>query len=162
MPSMYLYELVNWLTTVVDSLALKDTYKEEAYKGAVGYIAECFMNFIIGPSVPAINENAIANMVSDMSFLEGEITRIGRAHLNASFTELHLMAKIILTDAVQDYLNPSIRQASYNEVKPKRLQALLEKLARYGTTRRDNPSRERGEKRRREAETLHRMTLSHT
>lgn len=43
MPSMYLYELVNWLTTVVDSLALQDTYKEEAYKGAIGYIAECFM-----------------------------------------------------------------------------------------------------------------------
>lgn len=40
---MYLYELVNWLTTVVDSLALKDTYKDEAYKGAVGYIAESFM-----------------------------------------------------------------------------------------------------------------------
>lgn len=43
MPSMYLYELVNWLTTVVDSLALKDTYKDDAYKGAVGYIAESFM-----------------------------------------------------------------------------------------------------------------------
>ena len=43
MPSMYLYELVNWLTTVVDSLALKETYKDEAYKGAIGYIAECFM-----------------------------------------------------------------------------------------------------------------------
>lgn len=40
---MYLYELVNWLTTVVDSLPLKDTYKDEAYKGAIGYIAECFM-----------------------------------------------------------------------------------------------------------------------
>lgn len=43
MPSMYLLELLNWLTTVVDSLALKDTYKDEAYKGAIGYIAECFM-----------------------------------------------------------------------------------------------------------------------
>ena len=42
-PSVYLYELVNWLTTVVDSLALKDTYKEEAYRGAVGYIASCFL-----------------------------------------------------------------------------------------------------------------------
>ena len=72
------------------------------------------------------------------------------------------MAKIILTDAVQDYLNASIRQASYSEVKPKRLQTLLEKLARYGVTRRDNPSRERGERRRKEAEMLHRMTLTHT
>lgn len=42
-PSMYLYELVNWLTTVVDSLAVKETYKEEAYKGALGYIVECLM-----------------------------------------------------------------------------------------------------------------------
>lgn len=47
MPSMYLYELVNWLTTVVDSLALMDAYKEEAYKGAIGYIAECFMVYTL-------------------------------------------------------------------------------------------------------------------
>lgn len=40
---MYLYELVNWLTTVVDSLVIKETYKEEAYKGALGYIVECLM-----------------------------------------------------------------------------------------------------------------------
>lgn len=42
-PSMYLYELVNWLTTVVDSLAIKETYKDEAYRGALTYIAECLM-----------------------------------------------------------------------------------------------------------------------
>ena len=40
-PSMYLYELVNWLTTVVDSLVIKDTYKGEAYQAAVDYISEC-------------------------------------------------------------------------------------------------------------------------
>jgi len=42
-PSMYLYELVNWLTTVVDSLMIKETYKEEAYRGALGYITDCLM-----------------------------------------------------------------------------------------------------------------------
>lgn len=42
-PSTYLYELVNWLTTVVDSLIIKETYKEEAYKGALGYIVDCLM-----------------------------------------------------------------------------------------------------------------------
>lgn len=40
---MYLYELVNWLTTVVDSLVIKETYKDDAYKAAVGYIAESMM-----------------------------------------------------------------------------------------------------------------------
>lgn len=42
-PSMYLYELVNWLTTVVDSLVIKETYKEKAYRAAVEYIAGCLM-----------------------------------------------------------------------------------------------------------------------
>ena len=42
-PSMYLYELVNWLTTVVDSLVILEEYKDEAYKGALGYISNCFM-----------------------------------------------------------------------------------------------------------------------
>jgi exocyst complex component 6 len=40
-PSMYLYELVNWLTTVLDSLPVKESHKNEAYRGAVAYIAEC-------------------------------------------------------------------------------------------------------------------------
>ena len=52
-------------------------------------------NFMIGPKVPAMNENAVANMVTDMTFLEAEITRIGRGHLNSSFTELHSVRAVI-------------------------------------------------------------------
>ncbi|KIJ70132.1 hypothetical protein HYDPIDRAFT_172026 [Hydnomerulius pinastri MD-312] len=161
-PSMYLYELVNWLTTVVDSLAIEDTYKDEAYKGAVGYIAECLMNFLIGPNVTVMNENAVANIETDVRFLDGEISRIGRGHLKAVFTEIHSMAKIILSDTVQEYLNPNVRQSSYADVKPKRLQALLEKLAKYGASRRDSPSREKGEKRRKEADALNRLSLTYS
>ncbi len=50
-PSMYLYELINWLTTVVDGLPVKDTYKVEAYQAAVQYIADCltvcFINSLV-------------------------------------------------------------------------------------------------------------------
>lgn len=42
-PNMQLDELINWLTTVVDSLAIKEQYKDEAYKGAFEYIAETLM-----------------------------------------------------------------------------------------------------------------------
>jgi hypothetical protein len=42
-PSMYLYELVNWLTTVVDSLQISDSYKDEAYRAATAYIEQSFM-----------------------------------------------------------------------------------------------------------------------
>jgi hypothetical protein len=40
---MYLYELVNWLTTVVDSLQISDANKQEAYYAAAAYIAQCLM-----------------------------------------------------------------------------------------------------------------------
>ena len=40
---MYLYELVNWLTTVVDSLQIGDAHKDEAYHAAAAYIAQCLM-----------------------------------------------------------------------------------------------------------------------
>lgn len=42
-PGMYLYGLVNWLTTVVDTLVIKEEYKGNAYKCAVEYLADCLM-----------------------------------------------------------------------------------------------------------------------
>ena len=49
-PSMYLYELVNWLTTVVDSLVIKQEYKGEAYRSAVEYLEDCLMVRVSFPS----------------------------------------------------------------------------------------------------------------
>lgn len=64
---------------------------------------------------------------------------------------------IPLGGGVQEYLVPANRQASYSVVRPKRLQALLDKLARYGTQQRDAASRELGDRRRREAEAVGRV-----
>ncbi|OJT10367.1 Exocyst complex component 6 [Trametes pubescens] len=155
-PSMYLYELVNWLTTVVDSLALKDAHKEEACRGAVNYIASCFMDFLTGRDIPMMNENAVANLLMDVDFLDEELKRSGHSH-SAAFTELRSTASVVMSDAVNAFLVASIRQTSYAAVKPKRLQALLEKLGRFGQECRDAPSRERGEKRRKEAEAVGRV-----
>lgn len=157
MPSMYLYELVNWLTTVVDSLIIKNEYIDQAYAGAVAYIAECLQNFLIGPNVNAMNENAVSNILVDIGFLQDEFNRIGRGHLNEVFAELRAMASIVLNDNVQDYLLPQVRKTTYSMIKPKRLQTLLEKLAKYGSSCRDGPSRELGEKRRKEADAVGRV-----
>ena len=54
-PSMYLYELVNWLTTVVDSLVIKETYKDKAFSSAVDYLASC----LIVSSIFALYPNTI-------------------------------------------------------------------------------------------------------
>uniref|UniRef100_D8PS05 Exocyst complex component SEC15 n=1 Tax=Schizophyllum commune (strain H4-8 / FGSC 9210) TaxID=578458 RepID=D8PS05_SCHCM len=156
-PSMYLYELINWLTTVVDSLQVKETYKDEAYRGAVIYISDCLMDFLTGNSIPMMNENAISNILLDVDFLEDELKRIGRGHLVAVFAELRATCGIALNNTVQEYLVPANRRAAYSMVKHKRLQALLEKLARYGAQQRANPERELGERRRKEAEAVGRL-----
>lgn len=67
------------------------------------------------------------------------------------------MASIALTDNVQQFLQPAVRHASYEAVKPRRLRSLLDKLAKYGASCRDGPSREKGDKRRKEAEAVGRL-----
>ncbi|KAJ7228462.1 rsec15 [Mycena pura] len=156
-PSMYLYELVNWLTTVVDALVIKETYKDEAYKGAVSYIADCLMDFLTGRNIPMLNENAISNILIDVDFLEEELRRIGRGHLCSAFMELRTTTGIPLNNTIQEYLVPAMRQTSYVTVKHKKLSALLEKLARYGASQRDAASRELGDKRRKEADAVGRL-----
>ncbi|KAG2013848.1 rsec15 [Coprinopsis cinerea AmutBmut pab1-1] len=156
-PSMYLYELVNWLTTVVDSLVIKESYKDEAYKGALAYIADCLMDFLCGRDIQVMNENAVSNILIDIDFLEEELKRIGRPHLSSVFTELRMTGSIPLNNTVQEYLVPANRQSSYAAVKPKRLQALLDKLAKYGATQRDSALRELAEKRRKEADAVGRV-----
>ncbi|KAG5651378.1 hypothetical protein H0H81_008877 [Sphagnurus paluster] len=156
-PSMYLYELVNWLTTVVDSLVIKEAYKDEAYKGALEYIAGCLMDFISGRDIPMMNENAMSNILIDVDFLEEELKRIGRSHLSSVFVELRMTISIPLSDTVHEYLVAAMRHTSYSAVKHKRLQALLEKLARFGTTQRDPAARELAEKRRKEADAVGRL-----
>jgi exocyst complex component 6 len=42
-PSVYLYEPINWLTTVVDGLGIKESYKDEVYRAAAAHIAQCLM-----------------------------------------------------------------------------------------------------------------------
>ncbi|KAK2466101.1 hypothetical protein APHAL10511_001743 [Amanita phalloides] len=156
-PSMYLYELVNWLTTIVDSLYIKEVYKDEAYKGALNYIAGCLMDFLTGRDVPMMNENAVSNILIDVDFLEEELKRIGRSHLSSAFVELRMTAGIPLSDTVQEYLVPAMRHTTYAAVKHKRLQALLEKLAKYGAGQKDPSVREIAEKRRKQADAVGRL-----
>jgi exocyst complex component 6 len=71
------------------------------------------------------------------------------------------LTSIILDDKVQEYIRqPQSSHANaypYAAIKPKKLQALLEKLARYGAASRESAVREVGERRRKEAEAVGRM-----
>lgn len=66
---------------------------------------------------------------------------------------------IVLSDKVQEYLVPSVRQASYAIVKPKRLQALFEELAKFGASAKDPIERDKGERRCKVAEAVGHLFL---
>jgi len=67
------------------------------------------------------------------------------------------MLNIPLQDTVQEYLKPAVRHASYSNIRPKRLAVVLEKLSRAAGQSRDAAERERGERRRKEADLVGRV-----
>lgn len=156
-PSMYLYGLVDWLTTVVDDMVIKGTYKDDAYMSAAAYMADSFVEYLTGRNIPIVNENALSNVLIDIDFLEQEFKRIQRPNLASSFGEIRSLTSIILNDTVHEYLIPATRAASYSALKPKKLAALLHKLAKYGASQRDAASRDLGEKRRKEGDMVSRI-----
>lgn len=64
---------------------------------------------------------------------------------------------IPLNNTVGEYLKPTVRQASYANVKPRVLATLLEKLSKYGATTKVAAEREKAERRRREVEAVSRL-----
>ncbi|KAG8961089.1 hypothetical protein FRC03_005785 [Tulasnella sp. 419] len=156
-PSVYLYDMVMWLTGVIDGLAVTEEIKGTAYKAALEHIAGCMMNFLVGPEVPSINDNGLSNLLVDIRFLEDYFQQNGKPEFMSVFSELKSMISIPLNDNVSSFLTPPTRQASYPHVQPKRLASLLEKMARYGQGVRIRSEFEKGEKRRLEAQAVARM-----
>jgi hypothetical protein len=121
-PSMYLYELVNWLTTVLDALGVREGDKDDAYRGAVDHVAQSLMvrdinillfertcsnsgivqSFLTGPNISMLNENALSNVLVDVDFIDDELKRINRAHLSSSFDELRGVSDYQCTTHISD------------------------------------------------------------
>jgi hypothetical protein len=48
--SLYIFQLVSWLTTVVDSLDIEDRFKAAAYRNAMIHVSNLFMVSILLPT----------------------------------------------------------------------------------------------------------------
>lgn len=123
---------------------------------------------LCGKEIPQLNEAALASVLADVQFIEAEIKRLDKAALDRVFDEVRLVSgrpsampqlakapqtiNIILSDAVNAYLEPSIRQGSYSAVKPVRLAIILMKLSRAAAQVGGTAGVTRSERRRREAE----------
>ena len=50
-------------------------------------------DFLAGNNVPMANENALSNLLVDVDFLEDELKRNGRGHLNSAFIEIRTVRR---------------------------------------------------------------------
>ncbi|CAE6388135.1 unnamed protein product [Rhizoctonia solani] len=155
--SLYIFQLVSWLTTVVDSLDIEDRFKAAAYRNAMIHVSNLFMDFLSGRNITAMSEGAIRSMLVDVDFMKDQFESIGRPEATSAFKELRMMTSIVLNNSVPEYLQLHTRQTKYPLVSPSKLQVLLEKLARFYSTTRTGPDRERADKYRRDADAVSRM-----
>lgn len=130
-PSTYVFEMITFLTAYVDSvlIGLPDETKTRAYENALKRINQWLMETLTGREVPRYNESALTIVLADVQFIETEIQRLGRPGLDHVFDEVKLSINVILSDAVNAYMEASIRRLSYHAVKPQRLAMMLTKLA---------------------------------
>ncbi|GHJ89092.1 hypothetical protein NliqN6_5494 [Naganishia liquefaciens] len=132
-PSTYLFEMITFLTAYVDSvlIMLNESIKTRSYRMALEHINKGLLGYLVGPDVPRLNEQALKNLADDVTFIEKEVKRLEKPGLDDVFDEIKSMINLILSEAIQAYMEPSIRQGSYTNVKPKNLKIVLEKLGRY-------------------------------
>jgi len=61
-------------------------------------------NFLTDRNIPMMNENAIANIVVDLDFLEEQFRGAGRANLGSHFAELRsVSSRALITLALNSY-----------------------------------------------------------
>ncbi|KAL1413544.1 Rab GTPase-binding exocyst subunit S15 [Vanrija albida] len=155
-PSTYVFEMITFLTAYVDSvlIGLGDETKTRAYQSALSRINQWFMETLCGKDVPRFNEFALGYVLADVAFIETEIQRLGRPGLDRLFDEVKLTINVIASDAVNAFMEPSIRQLSYAAVRPARLSAILAKLAKGAQAA---GATAKAERRRVEAESVSRL-----
>lgn len=56
-----------------------------------------------------MNENALSNILVDVSFLENELKRIGRGHLTSVFVELRAVSGIFHSSSLSQTVTLSFR-----------------------------------------------------
>jgi len=115
-PTPYLSTLFQWLTTVVDSLALDQKYKDKAYEGATAYINDFYMvglsSLVAFPyadgggfkqdvltsraNTQLINQNALENVLVDIQFLKDQFTVVGLNKFTGAFDELVMVSPFLL------------------------------------------------------------------
>ncbi|KAJ1503214.1 hypothetical protein HMI55_002553 [Coelomomyces lativittatus] len=131
MPSIFLRDAVNFLTTVMYSALenLTDDIKSIIYFEIFDHLSSGVLKIILSPNVRRINMYFVEQFATDVGFLERFISGLNDPNIKEAFTELQQTVTLLTSENPMEYLDPSICNKRYNRLKPETVLALFEKLS---------------------------------
>ncbi|KAI9164434.1 Rab GTPase-binding exocyst subunit S15 [Blastocladiella emersonii ATCC 22665] len=130
MPSPYLRDLVNFLTTVMYSTLdnLPSEIKSFIYFEAFDHLATGMLDLVLAPTVRRINMAFVDQFAVDVEFLERFVNGLGDANVQDTFLVLRQAVNLVRAENPTDYLDAGIINKRYNRLKKQVVVTLLEKL----------------------------------
>ncbi|KNE57062.1 hypothetical protein AMAG_02819 [Allomyces macrogynus ATCC 38327] len=130
MPSPYLRDLVNFLTTVMYSTLenLPSEIKTFIYFEAFDHLANGMLDLILAPTVRRINLAFVDQFATDVSFLERFVNGLGDQNVQDTFLVLRQAVTLMVAEHPTEVLDPAVAHKRYSRLKRSVMVQLLEKL----------------------------------
>lgn len=133
----YMNELIIYLETLVSTAqqVLSVQTLKRVLQDVVSYISEKIVGVLVGDSVKRYNFNAIMGVDSDIQLLESFVDSLTTLfsdseinELKTALAEARQLINLLLSNHPENFLNPVIRERSYNTLDYKKVMAASEKL----------------------------------
>ncbi|XP_009784077.1 exocyst complex component SEC15B [Nicotiana sylvestris] len=133
----YVHEVTIFLETLVSTAQqiLPVQVLKRVLQDVLFHISEMIVGALLGESVKRFNVNAIMGLEADVkmleSFAESQATLLSEAdasQLKAALAESRQLVNLLLSNHPENFLNPVIRERSYNALDYRKVVTISEKL----------------------------------
>ncbi|KAJ1562296.1 hypothetical protein HK096_011657 [Nowakowskiella sp. JEL0078] len=129
-------DLSEYLTTVVSSTLdnLPQSIRSYVYFDAFGHLASKLMDLLLDPKIKKITLPGVESFSNDLTFLETFVgSKVETSNLVDNFTELRQTLNLLMSENMEEILNPSIKSKKYSRVQSINVITVLEKYTRKET-----------------------------
>ncbi|WFD05365.1 Rab GTPase-binding exocyst subunit S15 [Malassezia vespertilionis] len=133
--SGYLRDLLDWLTTMMDSalVLLPPDAKAATFKSCFMHITNRLLNSVLlDKELKLINMNGLINMEMDVTYLYHHAKALHIEGMDSVFGQIRQTLAVILSESVSEYaLSPLARNQKFPQAQPVKVANILEKLVKY-------------------------------
>lgn len=134
-PSSYLVDLLDWLSTMMESalVLLPPDAKAATFSSCFMHITNRMLNSILlDPDVRVVNLQGLANMETDVTYLYHYARSLKVDGMDAVFGQIRQTLAVILSESISEYaLSPLARNQKFPQAQPIKVANVLDKLAQF-------------------------------